>query len=201
MIRPEDNPKVIMAGLTVIATLVTFSQISAANADMVKQPGVATVGAPTPSAYPTVTVVKEPSIDQLASENSKKLSTTKYNGKDALTPRELQLLLYKVGFRGQNLKEAWCIAMRESSGRPMAHNTNASTGDNSYGLFQINMIGSLGTDRQDKYGLKTYNDLFDPVTNAEIAFQMSNGGDNWSAWKGMNAGARQWLDNYPGNVN
>lgn len=190
-----------MAGLTVIATLVTFSQISAANAEMTNQPGVATVGAPTPYLSPTATVVKEPSINRLAIENSKKLAKTKYNGSDALTPRELQLLLYKVGFRGQNLKEAWCIVMRESSGRPMAHNPNASTGDNSYGLFQINMIGSLGTDRKAKYDLKSYEDLFDPITNAEIAFQMSNGGENWSAWKGMNAGAQKWLDNYPGNVN
>jgi hypothetical protein len=44
------------------------------------------------------------------------------------------------------------------------------------------MIGSLGPARLEKYGLEANEDLFDPLTNAKIAFKMSNGGKDWSAW-------------------
>ena len=115
-----------------------------------------------------------------------------------LNAQELKDLLYLVGFRGENLKEAWCIAMRESNGRPLAHNQNRSTGDNSYGIFQINMIGDLGPARRDKFNLKSNNDLFDPVTNAKIAYYMSNGGKNWDSWHGVNSKALLWMDKFPG---
>jgi hypothetical protein len=115
---------------------------------------------------------------------------------------ELKNLLKLVGFEGQSLKAAWAIVMTESNGRPKAHNGNASTGDNSYGLFQINMIGSLGEARRAKYELKSNDDLFDPVTNATIAYKMSAGGTDFSAWKvrGYNQGSerfRTFLAEYP----
>lgn len=111
-------------------------------------------------------------------------------------------VLQEVGFRGQSLKEAWAIVMRESTGRPLAYNGNQSTGDSSYGLFQINMIGSLGPDRRDKFGITANRELFDPVTNAKAAYYMSNGGENWSAWEPYNGGHkekgfRKWLSQYP----
>ncbi len=45
------------------------------------------------------------------------------------------------------------------------------------------MIGGLGTVRRDKYNLNSNKDLFDAVVNAEIAYHMSNGGENWVSWK------------------
>lgn len=124
--------------------------------------------------------------------------------KAPLAEVELKNLLKLVGFEGQALKTAWAIVMTESNGRPKAHNGNASTGDNSYGLFQINMIGSLGEARRAKYELKSNDDLFDPVTNATIAYQMSAGGTDFSAWKvrGYNQGSerfRTFLAEYPSN--
>ncbi len=115
---------------------------------------------------------------------------------------ELVNLLKLVGFEGQGLKTAWAIAMTESNARPKAHNRNSNTGDNSYGLFQINMIGSLGPDRLAKYGLEKNEDLFDPVVNATIAFKMSAGGTDFSAWKvrGYNQGSERFetfLAEYP----
>jgi hypothetical protein len=105
--------------------------------------------------------------------------------KDAreLTETDLKELLQAVGFEGKALRTAWAIAMKESNGRPRAYNGNRSTGDHSYGIFQINMIGSLGEDRRKKFGLKSNEDLFDPVTNAQIAHYMSRGGEDWSSWK------------------
>lgn len=91
-------------------------------------------------------------------------------------------ILKSVGFKGEGLKMAYAIAMAESSGNAGAHNGNAGTGDNSYGLFQINMLGGMGPERRKRYGLSSNDALFDPYVNAKIAYQMSNGGKNWGPW-------------------
>jgi hypothetical protein len=106
----------------------------------------------------------------------------RFEGARKLSQEQLVELLRGVGFKGQALRTAWAVAMRESNGRPVAHNDNIKTGDNSYGIFQVNMLGSLGADRREKYGLTANTDLFDPVTNAKIAFHMTNGGTDWSSW-------------------
>jgi hypothetical protein len=105
-----------------------------------------------------------------------------FENKTNLTDIELVWLLEAVGFEGQDLKEAWAIAKKESNGRPLAFNGNSLTGDNSYGIFQINMINSLGDDRRDKFELEHNADLFNPVKNAQIAKHMSKGGLDWSSW-------------------
>ncbi len=105
------------------------------------------------------------------------------NQRTPFTDEELAQLLYAVGFEGKALKVAWAVVKKESSGRPLAFNGNKRTGDSSYGIFQINMIGGLGVDRREKYDLKTNTELFNPVVNAEIAFHMSNQGENWTSWK------------------
>ena len=100
------------------------------------------------------------------------------NRKFAFSPTQLKTILEKAGFKGDALRTAWAVAMKESTGRPYALNRSS----NCYGLFQINMTGSMGPDRRKKYGLESNRDLFDPLTNAKIAYQMSNGGKNWSGW-------------------
>lgn len=121
-----------------------------------------------------------------------------------LTPTGLVSLLKSVGFKGQALKSAWAVAMRETHGNPLAYNNNRRTGDNSYGLFQVNMIDDLGVQRREHYGLKSNNALFDPVTNASIVYKMTNGGKNWSSWgigrhayRNNEAGYYEWLKNFP----
>lgn len=99
------------------------------------------------------------------------------------TDEELAQMLSAVGFEGKALRVAWAVVKKESNGRPLAFNGNSRTGDSSYGIFQINMIGGLGVARRDKYDLKTNTELFDPVVNAEIAYQMTGAGDDWSSWK------------------
>ena len=98
------------------------------------------------------------------------------------TDEELAKMLSTVGFEGRALKVAWAVVKKESNGRPLAFNGNVKTGDNSYGIFQINMIGGLGVARRDKYDLNSNKDLFDPVVNAQIAYYMSNEGSDWSSW-------------------
>jgi len=105
-----------------------------------------------------------------------------FENKTSLTDIELVWLLEAVGFEGQDLKEAWAIAKKESNGRPLAFNGSKLTGDNSYGIFQINMVDTLGEDRRTKFDLEHNADLFNPVKNAQIAKHMSNGGLDWSSW-------------------
>jgi hypothetical protein len=102
--------------------------------------------------------------------------------KTAFTDEELVKMLSTIGFEGKALKVAWAVVKKESNGRPLAFNGNAKTGDSSYGIFQINMIGGLGVARRDKYDLNSNKELFDPVVNAQIAYHMSNEGSDWSSW-------------------
>jgi hypothetical protein len=45
------------------------------------------------------------------------------------------------------------------------------------------MIGDLGPERRIKFSLDSNSDLFNPVINAQIAYHMSGGGEDFSAWK------------------
>ena len=122
----------------------------------------------------------------------------KYVNADRLTDSQLIELLRAVGFKGQDLKEAWAVAKKESRGNPLSHNGNRKTGDNSYGLFQVNMLGSMGADRRDKFNLASNAELFNPVVNAQIAYHMSGGGKDWSAWKGVKTKAvKFWMTKFP----
>ena len=122
----------------------------------------------------------------------------KYVNSDSLTDAQLIELLSAVGFKGEDLKEAWAVAKKESHGNPLSHNGNRKTGDNSFGLFQVNMLGSMGEDRRDKFNLASNAELFNPVVNAQIAYHMSGGGKDWSAWKGVKTKAvKFWMTKFP----
>jgi cell wall-associated NlpC family hydrolase len=84
--------------------------------------------------------------------------------------------------------------MAESGGNAKAFNGNTKTGDQSYGLFQINMLGGMGPERRRLYGLGSNDDLYDAVKNAQIAYKMSKGGKDWSPWSAFKNGSyRQYL--------
>jgi hypothetical protein len=136
---------------------------------------------------------------QLVQETTKEATLEKYENAHKLTDIELVKLLSAVGFKGENLIEAWAVAKKESNGRPLAHNGNADTGDNSWGVFQINMIGELGEDRRKKFGLETNAELLDPVVNASIAYYMSRGGEDWSSWHGLTPKTKQLMEQFPVN--
>ena len=121
----------------------------------------------------------------------------KYQDAVSLTDRQLKELLYAVGFRGQGLVKAWAVAKKESNGRPLAFNGNVKTGDNSYGMFQINMLGMLKEGRKDKFGINFNSELLNPVINAQVAYHMSNGGKNWSAWHGITPKTKMWMKKFP----
>jgi hypothetical protein len=114
-----------------------------------------------------------------------------------LTPEDIKSLLIISGFKGEALRIAFGIIMKESTGRPYAHNQNSNTGDNSYGLFQINMIGSLGPARREQFGLKNNEDLFNPLTNAAVAYIISDGGSDWGPWGGVSRKVLNFMNDFP----
>ena len=83
------------------------------------------------------------------------------------------------------------ISAGESGGDAGAHNPNASTGDNSYGLWQINMIDSLGPSRRAAYGLVSNRQLFDPYTNAKAALALYHSQNSLNHWTVYSNGSYQ----------
>lgn len=135
---------------------------------------------------------------QIVQKQYQERALAKYENADRLTKTELVDLLHAVGFKGEALRHAWAIVMKESRGNPLSHNGNRDTGDNSFGLFQINMVDSLGQDRREKFSLEYNAQLLNPVVNAKIAYHMSKQGENWVAWKGVhNPVVRKWLAQFP----
>jgi len=134
---------------------------------------------------------------QLKKETLEKFSNTVYKPSEMLSDKELINLLSAVGFEGKALKMAWAVAKKESNGRPMAYNGNRNTGDSSYGIFQINMLGNLGDDRKEKFDLRSNVLLFDPVINAEITYYMTRGGVDWSSWPNSISKAKKLIFQFP----
>lgn len=195
----SNNKDVIIGTLAAIAVFAVFSNAANAEPPMVDGSTVVTasqeINNDSSKSYELEQM--KASKEALSASRAKESEKPEYTPKDILSDLELKKLLYGVGFRGEALKIAWAVAKKESSGRPMAHNDNQSTGDNSYGLFQINMIGDLGTDRLEKFDLKKNSDLFDPVRNAEIAYFMSNGGKDWSSWHGLTPRTLEFMKKFP----
>ena len=136
---------------------------------------------------------------QLKREILNRFSNETYKHSEMLAASDLKDLLWAVGFEGTALKTAWAIARVESNGRPLALNDNIKTGDKSYGIFQINMLGNLGDDRKEKFELVSDKELFDPVTNAEITYYMTKGGKDWSSWPNSIGKARNLIPEFPKN--
>ncbi len=118
-------------------------------------------------------------------------------GADPMKIGDVTNILKQAGFKGEGLQNALTILERESGYNPTALNPNKDTGDYSLGLFQINMLGDLYNERMNKtwtmagtgpfanrkkFKLGKMEDLYDPLTNARVAYHMSKGGADFSSW-------------------
>jgi hypothetical protein len=101
---------------------------------------------------------------------------------------QIKTFAQMAGFNPSQARIMAAIAMAESSGRASAHNPNASTGDDSYGLWQINMLGGMGPERRRALRLASNKDLFDPVTNARAAKHIFDQ-QGFKAWSVYRSGA------------
>jgi len=154
------------------------------------------------NALETKTLIKTTQESEAALQGaflvSKEKTLDKYENAHNLSDEQLIELLKVVGFEGKALRSACAVAKAESNGRPLAFNGNLKTGDSSYGMFQINMIGELGPDRRDKFDLNSNAELFNPVTNAQVTLYMTKGGNDWSSWSSLKGKRYQeWYNKYP----
>jgi hypothetical protein len=186
MIKFIERNKEIISTLSIVALISVFSNAANATPDLNTKNNLSLKQAQT---------VDTASKEVFLVSKAKKLES--FENKVSLTDLELKELLSLVGFKGKDLVVAWAVAKKESNGRPLAFNGNHKTGDSSYGMFQINMIDSLGPDRRTKFDLDSNADLFNPVKNAEIAYYMPNGGDDWSSWKGITPRTKTWMAKFP----
>jgi hypothetical protein len=89
---------------------------------------------------------------------------------------EIYDLLLSVGFPESTAVKMTAVALKESVGKTDAFNGRAP--DLSYGLWQINMIGNLGAARRARYGLARNEDLYNPLVNAKVAYDLWGGNDS-----------------------
>lgn len=98
-----------------------------------------------------------------------------------LDSKALVKLAQDAGFNQHDAPTAAAIALAESRGDTNAHNTKPP--DDSYGLWQINMLGSLGPQRRKDFGIKTNAELLDPTVNAKAAFIVfKHAGNRFTPW-------------------
>lgn len=120
-------------------------------------------------------------------------------GEGALTARQVAAVadygLRHAGVTNPNAEQlqlATAIARGESGWVPTRHNPVPP--DDSYGLWQINMLGDLGPDRRQQFGLDNNEQLWSPKINAIAMAHISSGGDNWQPWTVYTRGTyRQWM--------
>ena len=106
----------------------------------------------------------------------------------ALAGEDVARMLHGAGFRGAELIKMVAISNRESRWVPTAHNPNTATGDNSWGLFQLNTLGKLWDFYKGK-GVGKPEDLMNPQTNVNMAKELFNWGK-----KAKNNGFWAWGD-------
>lgn len=104
-----------------------------------------------------------------------------------LSQSQIAVYAQSAGLSADRAQIAAAIAMAESGGRTDAH--NAQPPDDSYGLWQINMYGSMGPGRRAQYGISSNEQLYDPAVNARAMAKISNGGSNFTPWATYTSGA------------
>ncbi len=115
---------------------------------------------------------------------------TSYNtglGELGMSFSELVNAALGAGCSPSGAQTAAAIAMAESSGNPGARNPVPP--DDSYGLWQINMLGKLGPARRSQFGLTSNADLYQADVNARAMAAVSGGCKNWSPWTTYTSGA------------
>lgn len=116
-----------------------------------------------------------------------------------LSDAQIANIARQGGFPEKEIPTAVGVAKAESSGNPRTH--NAKPPDNSYGLWQINMLGQMGPDRRKQFGISNNDALYDPIVNAKAAHQIwKDAGGSWRPWTTYTNGRYKALMNKDNNL-
>lgn len=97
-----------------------------------------------------------------------------------LSDAQIATVAFNAGIPREQVAKAVAIAIAESGGDANAHNPIPP--DDSYGLWQINMLGDMGPQRRQQFGISTNAALYDPSVNAKAMAAISSKGSNWTPW-------------------
>jgi hypothetical protein len=97
---------------------------------------------------------------------------------------------YAAGFRGDDLVNFSAIPARETHYKTDSHNLNPNTGDDSWGLWQINVRKDANYSTvKDMLGGEDWSQLYNPYTAAQVAYKMYQLSGNtlrpWGGYKGQ----------------
>lgn len=112
-----------------------------------------------------------------------------------LNAAQLATVASRSGFPKDQISTAIAVALAESKGDVGAFNNKPP--DLSYGLWQINMYGSLGPARRTQFGIPNNETLFGWEANGKAAFTIWKG-SGWSAWSTYKNGT--YLANMPAAI-
>lgn len=109
-----------------------------------------------------------------------------------LSSQQVYNYIRAAGATPEEARILTAIAKGESGWNTQAHNPVGR--DNSYGLWQINMLGSMGAARRKQFGISSNEELWDPAVNAKaaVAILRSQGLKAWSVY--TNGSYQQYLD-------
>ena len=102
------------------------------------------------------------------------------------SPEQIARIAKTAGIPEKHIPIMVSIALAESGGDIGArYNPEGNTGEDSYGLWQINMDPRYADERLKLFGIDNKKELFDPVTNAKAAYEIFKlqGFDAWTVYR------------------
>ena len=102
------------------------------------------------------------------------------------SPEQIARIAKTAGIPDKHIPIMVSIALAESGGDIGArYNPEGNTGEDSYGLWQINMDPRYADERLKLFGIDNKKELFDPVTNAKAAYEIfkQQGFNAWTVYR------------------
>jgi hypothetical protein len=165
-VRLRQTVASVIVTLVAAGAIVTVAKVSNSEVVYASETAAAT----------SVTEVEAPKNSIVLMDRKIRASSRDYNRKPVLgCKNNLAQVLFRAGFRGENLREAWSIAMRESNGESIGPGDYRFNGSD-WGIVQFNKP-TWGD--QDWWSDSR---ILDPAYSARIMFRISDGGRTWQMW-------------------
>ena len=135
---------------------------------------------------------------RLGGDKDQETTTSSYGAagvKGSFKAANYVALLKQAGFSDKDAVLMAAVGMRESAGNIQAANDKNPSRERSYGLFQININAHDFNSPEMRYaGVKSVQDLYDPVKNAKVAYYLYYKGGGIHHWGGYtDGGYKQYL--------